>query len=346
VAVIRIAASVAAACLAASWACGGGSAFSCTEDAQCRDGTALGVCEASGYCSFVDDTCESGRRYGSLAPQGFAEVCVQPVDATTGTAGDDATADAASETTEDTAGSSSATMPSTTLPVDPGSTGETLDESTTGPPGSTSSSTDAVEDGSSSSSTGPAAPPCEVAFFDEFDNGVDPEWGTWSDPDSYFAMDTGTLLLSIAPSSIEWVSAGLYTQEHSFLGGHVRVELLPFAAPIDVVGVWLTMFTAENCEVQIAVESSGVTGHSAGVWFDPLPIDSEQPIWLQLRLEPDGYLHWEVSTNAGDTWTEVHGEAAPCDFSAARSAIFAGGMHDGPSSIIREVEWYERCEAP
>jgi hypothetical protein len=213
VAVIRIAASVAAACLAASWACGGGSAFACTEDAQCRDGTALGVCEASGYCSFVDDTCESGRRYGSLAPQGVGEVCVQPVDATTGTAGDDATADAGgSGEAEDTTGSSSVTMPSTTLPVDPGSTGETLDEGTTGPFGSTSSSTDAVDDDASGSSTGPAAPPCQVAFFDEFDNGVDPEWGTWSDPDSYFAMDTGTLLFSIAPSSTEWVSAGLYTQ--------------------------------------------------------------------------------------------------------------------------------------
>lgn len=48
-------------------------AFHCLEDAQCGAG---GLCEANGSCSFEDEACESGRRYGALAPEGIANACV------------------------------------------------------------------------------------------------------------------------------------------------------------------------------------------------------------------------------------------------------------------------------
>ena len=317
----------------------GSSAFACTEDAQCG---ALGVCEASGYCSFVDGECPSGRRYGALAPKELADQCVEPMDASTGAvAGDTTTTDPS--TTLEPSTSSSTTMPSTTssttMPVDPSTT--SVDESTTDTPVSESSG--AVE---SSSSSEPPPPACDVVFVDDFADGVvDPEWDTWSSTGCYFAEESDHLVFSIGPSAVDWISAGLNTQLHSLLGGHVRAELVPFEPPLEAIGVWLTIFDPADCEVQIAIESSALLINVAGDWYDGGPIDSTQSTWLQLRVDPDGYVHWEYSTD-GSSWTEIHGEAPPCDFSSARSAIFAGGMHDGLAPVVREVESYERCEAP
>lgn len=51
-------------------------AFSCVDDQQCvLDGQA-GTCEVSGYCSFPDPGCGSGRRYGEHASAALAGACV------------------------------------------------------------------------------------------------------------------------------------------------------------------------------------------------------------------------------------------------------------------------------
>lgn len=75
--------AVAAACRVA--------AFTCEDDTDCAGGGDAGVCEASGACSFVDEACASGRRYGELSPDGLAGECVElggtsgPVDPSTST---------------------------------------------------------------------------------------------------------------------------------------------------------------------------------------------------------------------------------------------------------------------
>lgn len=49
-------------------------AFSCQSNAQCfADGA--GVCQPSGYCSFPDEDCDSGQRYGELSGP-LAKICV------------------------------------------------------------------------------------------------------------------------------------------------------------------------------------------------------------------------------------------------------------------------------
>ena len=48
--------------------------FPCQSDAQCSRGR----CEPSGFCSFRDPSCQSGWRYGSLAPGELAHECVEP----------------------------------------------------------------------------------------------------------------------------------------------------------------------------------------------------------------------------------------------------------------------------
>ncbi|MEZ4452681.1 MAG: hypothetical protein R3B09_24690 [Nannocystaceae bacterium] len=40
--------------------------YACEGDAQCVQG-AQGVCEGSGFCSFPDDGCLTGKRYGEYA---------------------------------------------------------------------------------------------------------------------------------------------------------------------------------------------------------------------------------------------------------------------------------------
>jgi hypothetical protein len=71
------------ACAGPASACGA-SPYACSSDTQCIDGGAAGYCEASGYCSFDDATCESGRRYGNLAPTDLAGECTLPGDEPTG----------------------------------------------------------------------------------------------------------------------------------------------------------------------------------------------------------------------------------------------------------------------
>ncbi len=52
--------------------------FRCEHSDECD--VVYAYCEADHYCSWLDPTCESGRRYGGLAPRTFANQCV-PVNA-------------------------------------------------------------------------------------------------------------------------------------------------------------------------------------------------------------------------------------------------------------------------
>jgi len=80
--------------------------FVCEDDSDCADGGSLGVCEAAGACSFPDDTCPSGRRYGDRSPGDIAGDCVETVDTDTSSGSGDGSAstiDPATATTADDA---------------------------------------------------------------------------------------------------------------------------------------------------------------------------------------------------------------------------------------------------
>lgn len=55
-------------------------AFACETQGDCNDGDRIGFCEIDGYCSFSDDDCGSGRRYGEHAPDDLAGLCTPPPD--------------------------------------------------------------------------------------------------------------------------------------------------------------------------------------------------------------------------------------------------------------------------
>jgi hypothetical protein len=320
-------------------ACTGPAAYACSSDAQCIDGGAAGYCEASGYCSFDDGTCASGRRYGHLAPAELAGECTMPgVDEGTGSAGGTSV-----DTSAGTSGPSPPTTTpssesSTTLPVDPPTSSESTAES--------SFTTSGVEtDGPSSSSGGPVVPTCTPVFVDDFEDGVlDPSWSSWASAGCAYGESGGAMNFSIAPSATEWLSAGLTVAPGPIAGGYVRVELVPFDPPLDVIGVWLTLYDDE-CELQIAAEGSVVHGMADGEWFDGVSVATDEPLWLQLRIDLDAVAYWEWSTD-GEDWNEAHTEPTPCGTRSMQSALFAGGFSEEATAITRSVASYERCDPP
>lgn len=78
----------------AGWACA--LSFPCNADEQCARDGAAGLCQASGYCSFPDASCDSNQRYGDLAPGELAGTCVPVAD---GSGTDVATDDASTAAT-------------------------------------------------------------------------------------------------------------------------------------------------------------------------------------------------------------------------------------------------------
>jgi len=115
------------------------STFLCQTDSECGSGQ----CESSGFCSFEDDSCDSGRRYEPNAGEGLGGTCV-PSDgggtgtgtgAGTGTAsstasGGDATGDGSTGPLVDESGSDEATVGGPERPaitIDPATRFQTVD---------------------------------------------------------------------------------------------------------------------------------------------------------------------------------------------------------------------------
>lgn len=98
--------------------------FACSGDAGCQADGRDGRCEAVGYCSYPDDTCDSGRRFSGFAAEEFSRGCVLP-DGDAATTSDDSTS---TSTTNDASTSSSTTLSSSgaSTSSDGSSAGETL----------------------------------------------------------------------------------------------------------------------------------------------------------------------------------------------------------------------------
>jgi hypothetical protein len=77
-----------------SISCFGRPTYECSADASCIVGDAVGVCEPEGVCSYLDEACPSGRRYGPYAGD-LAEACVPEG----GTGSGDASTSSSSATT-------------------------------------------------------------------------------------------------------------------------------------------------------------------------------------------------------------------------------------------------------
>lgn len=162
--------------------CSTESAYTCSDASMCIVGQVGGVCQATGYCSFPDGTCDSGQRYGEFAGAGLADECVPPDGAETDTnESASSTTGNTSTTTLGTTTSNATTTTSdvTTTTMEPGPLSGTGDESTgatTIDPTTVSTTTTAGSETGSESSTGEPefpTPPCaDYNFEDSFGAGA------------------------------------------------------------------------------------------------------------------------------------------------------------------------------
>jgi hypothetical protein len=110
-------------------ACGSSTVFACVSDDQCG---ADGRCEASGFCSFPDDACDSGRRYAPLSRDDLAGTCV-PLDVAEGTSSTGGTDEPPAPSTDASGMTSSAsTMTTTSSNTSSNTDAITSDATTTG----------------------------------------------------------------------------------------------------------------------------------------------------------------------------------------------------------------------
>ncbi len=112
--------------------------FFCQDSSECMLDGEVGTCEASGYCSFADGSCASGRRYGGLAPDALADTCVPSDDGTgsssSGSLGQDDASTGSSSTTGVTTIEPDTTTGSTGIGGDDPSSSEGGASSSTGAP--------------------------------------------------------------------------------------------------------------------------------------------------------------------------------------------------------------------
>ena len=181
--------------------CGTDGAYACNDATMCVVGQVAGVCQATGYCSFPDGSCDSGQRYGEFAGAGLADRCVPPGGSETDAAGAASTTGGTSMTTlgttlETTAGTTSDGR-SEGLTTDEGS-GPASDDSsnTTGSATSLASGMSSDDSGGESSTGEPPipAPPCADFNFED-------------------AFGAGALLPSVAMFGDQF-SASCYPGEH------------------------------------------------------------------------------------------------------------------------------------
>ena len=164
--------------------CSSENAYTCNDASMCIVGQVAGLCQATGYCSFPDGTCDSGQRYGEFAGAGLADECVPPGveetdtnESVTSTTGNTSTTTLG--TTSNTTTSASDVTTDVTTTMEPGPLSDTGDESTSGtsidPTTITTTTTAGSETGSESSTGEPEfpAPPCaDYNFEDAFGAGA------------------------------------------------------------------------------------------------------------------------------------------------------------------------------
>lgn len=73
--------------------------FQCEGDSECTVQGVAGLCEDNGVCSFPDEECSSGRRYGQQAPAELAGVCVEGGGSSSGTTSTQGTSSVPASTT-------------------------------------------------------------------------------------------------------------------------------------------------------------------------------------------------------------------------------------------------------
>jgi hypothetical protein len=229
------------------WACAAGT-FTCVDDAACRFGAGEGVCQGDGYCSFPDDTCMSGQRYGEHAGDGKEHDCVAVDDGAT-SEGDDGGVTATMSVDDATVTTTGASSPVSASNATGESTGENTGGSTDDGNGDTDETTGAPTTGATDSSSGETTegPPLDCSIDDEFDGpALDMTvWGSWGGDEGVTVVQTaGVVRFTIATGD-------------TGIGGLVTVPAVGVAESMVTVTVGTPPDPSTTVEQSFIMQGSG-----------------------------------------------------------------------------------------
>jgi len=314
--------------LLGSSACLSSLSYSCSDDDACRSDAEAGTCEVTGFCSFADEDCATGRRYGQFAGDGLSGECVV-------------------DTGSSTSGAPTSQAPSTTTVS--GTWDSSSTEADTGPEpsgGSTSSSTtDAVTSSESSSTTGLPPQPNLVFVSSQTLAGavLDADAGDALCADLATAADLDGDFRAWFPSPDASAAARLEGAR-----GWVRPDGLPFAdqvSDIESGTLWYPPALDENGEHLRNVRVA--TGTAANGSSGEVCSNTEDVVTVGESASVSG--SWtSVGEQGCDTAVHVycfgidHDAPVEPEVQTGRRAFVSSGMFSGSSGL---AAFDETCEA-
>jgi hypothetical protein len=320
-------------------ACRAGEEFPCDVDAQCIDDGIAGVCRSPGWCSFPDDTCPSGHRFGRHAGDGLARTCVPEED----TSSDGPSTTVASTLTDPTTGS----LPDTS-PVTPSEEGSLTGSGTTSSvdPDSSSTGASSIDPTGIESTTG-ERDPCPTTVDDFEDDVIGPQWIV--DSPGYVSDADGMRVFEITAAADFYPSTFLVeTQDltNGWVRAHVGAHPMTFSeqmyltvAPSGSSDERLQLFV-EGFELMARHDTEGPGW--AQLYEEPYDAQSQQ--WLQIRAE-DGIVYFEVA-DEDMIFEPIAMIAVPFDLGDARVGLVAGNYDLLPAPVSLTWEHFEVCTAP
>ena len=331
-------------------ACSPADEFPCDADAQCLDHGIAGMCQEPGWCSFPDDACPSGQRFGDHAGDGLARTCVP--EGGTSTDGPSTTATGA---TLDTTDPSTVSL-STTSPVTVGE--ETADEVTslTGAEATSVSSTDPDPTTTETSTTDPtgneettgAPDPCPT-YVDDFEDGVIGEEWSISYPDYVHDVD-GARIFEITAEDDDIYPATRLTAGQDLTEGWIRAQVgaHPVAYP-EHLFLELTPLNSPNDSMLWFIEGDLLIARwdYEGPGWEEVLVESFDPQahrWLQVRLQDDVF-HFEVADEAM-SFEPLAMHPAPFDVTDVRVGMYAGNYDPLAAPVVLSWTHFEVCAPP
>lgn len=302
------------------------STFNCSDDSNCQ-GLIGGQCESNGFCSGEDETCASGRRYGSLAPDSIADQCVATTTETTGPIPASGSGSSSSSTGLTTSlGSESSGSTSTVATTD----------STTGETGSSEEA---------ESSTG--APPTPPLFDDDFERPDAEEVGHgWTEktPEAFSIVDgaltrvAGDALYTenlvyradLTAADVELEAEFHYLDAASDTAPqlYARLDIDGSAGPGDTQGYYLFVFNAEQLFLGRSASLDDVVDFDSSTPVPALANGVEYRMRLHVTGSDPVELEGVLERREGGRWLEsarVQGQDASSDALGAGSAAISGG---------------------
>lgn len=323
--------------------CGGDASFQCQNDNQCVSSGVTGVCQSSGYCSFVDAGCETGFRYADSAPPGLAGQCVEPGDVgSTGTT----TSQPSTMSSTGTPSTDGATV-SSTMPGSSTETESTLGSSTQAAESSSTDGSSTSEGSSSQGSSSSGGITCPE-FADEFDNGVVEEapWTQFSGKAPIISESGGRLRFAIEPGTdtFEFIEMSDVDITNGYAVAHLvslpqddAAQFLLRVFPDDDPNAAVELLVTSNTELVARVDGDLLQFVDLGLGTTEL--------WLEVVFAA-GVASFSYSVD-GQEYIFIGSSAVVGDYSVADVSLMGGSFEatTAPLHVI-EVDDFEFCTQP